>query len=78
MMTAKKELLGLGLKPRWADRLTNHEAESVLSTVEAEASTHDAAHGNGAFKTDRALCAKAAFHATLDKLTHRGIPADRI
>lgn len=77
-MTAKLELRDhFGLNAKWVDRLTNHEAEGVLTEVRNRGAIHDASFGEGAFEKDTNLCKQATFETAMKKLFHRGIPAEK-
>lgn len=77
-MTAKLELReNFKLDGKWVDRLTNHEAESVLSQMKVTAEAYDASHGEGDFKKNHTLCKRATFESTLKVLTHRGVPMEK-
>lgn len=76
-MTAKLELReNFKLDGKWADRLTNLEAEAVLSELEVKAQAHDASYGEGDFK--KTACKRASFETALKALTHRGIPREKL
>lgn len=76
-MTAKLALReDFKLDGKWADRLTNLEAEAVLSELEVKAQAHDASFGEGDFK--KTACKRASFESALKALTHRGIPREKL
>jgi len=77
LMTAKLELReNFKLDGKWADRLTNLEAEAVLSELEVKAQAHDASFGEGDFV--KTACKRASWETALKTLTHRGIPSEKL
>ena len=76
-MTAKLELReNFKLDGKWADRLTNLEAEALLSELSAMGESHDASHGKGDFQ--KSVCEKVAWKSAMTKLAHRGIPREKL
>jgi hypothetical protein len=77
LMTAKLELReNFKLGGKWADRLTNLEAEDVLSELTVMSQAHDASHGAGDFQ--KSVCEKVAWKSAMKKLAHRGIPREKL
>jgi hypothetical protein len=76
-MTAKLELReNFKLDGKWADRLTNLEAEAVLSELTVMGEAHDASHGKGDFQ--KSVCEKVAWKSAMNVLVHRGVPRQKL